>query len=111
MKRAKVYLFLHLLLALYSISSVLSKLAAGEPFLSLGFCLCYAGMIALLGAADHQADSAYLCICKQGSLSRLGVYLGNAVLQRADDRREADRISDDRSRHCSVFLCRSGESR
>lgn len=49
MKRAKVYLFLHLLLALYSISSVLSKLAAGEPFLSLGFCLCYAGMIALLG--------------------------------------------------------------
>ena len=46
---AGTFLFLHLLLALYSISSVLSKLAAGEPFLSLRFCLCYAGMIALLG--------------------------------------------------------------
>lgn len=49
MKRAKIYLFLHLLLALYSISSVLSKLAAGEPFLSPSFCLCYLGIIALLG--------------------------------------------------------------
>ena len=49
MKRAKIYLFLHLLLALYSISSVLSKLAAGEPFLSPRFCLCYLGIIALLG--------------------------------------------------------------
>ncbi len=43
------YLALHLLLMLYSCSSVLSKLASGQEFLSPGFILCYAGMIAILG--------------------------------------------------------------
>lgn len=44
----KVFIFLHLLLLLFSISSVLSKLAAAQPFLSLSFCLCYGGMILVL---------------------------------------------------------------
>ncbi len=33
----------------YSLSSVCSKLAAGESFLSLRFCLFYGGVILLLG--------------------------------------------------------------
>ena len=40
---------LQLLLVLFSLSSVLSKLAGQQAFLSVPFCLCYAGMIALLG--------------------------------------------------------------
>lgn len=40
---------LHLLLALYSCAGVLSKLAAGEAFLSPMFLLCYGCMIAILG--------------------------------------------------------------
>lgn len=40
---------LHLLLVLYSLCDVCSKMAAGYPFLSLGFCLYYGGMIVLLG--------------------------------------------------------------
>lgn len=47
--RWKVLLLLHLLLMVYSTSGILSKLAAGQPFLSVQFCLCYAGIIALLG--------------------------------------------------------------
>ena len=45
----KVFIALHLLLLFYSLSSVLSKMAAGLPFLSLKWCLCYGGMIAILG--------------------------------------------------------------
>ena len=37
------------MLALYSLSSVCAKLAAGFDFMSVGFVGCYAGMIALLG--------------------------------------------------------------
>lgn len=44
----KTFLALHLLLLFYSLSSVLSKLAAGEPFLSLRFCLYYGGMFLIL---------------------------------------------------------------
>lgn len=40
---------LHFLLVLYSCSGILSKLAAGYPVLSVGFCACYAGIIGLLG--------------------------------------------------------------
>lgn len=47
--RIKLLFCLHLLLMLYSTSTICSKLAAGEPFLSFRFCLCYAGVIALLG--------------------------------------------------------------
>ena len=37
MKSSKVMLLLHLLLILYSVSNVFSKLAAGEEFLSIRF--------------------------------------------------------------------------
>lgn len=40
---------LHLLLALFSVSGIMSKLAAGYDFLSWGFILCYGGMIVILG--------------------------------------------------------------
>ncbi len=45
----KVLVGLHALLALYSLSSICGKLAAGFDFLSLGFILCYGGMIGVLG--------------------------------------------------------------
>lgn len=47
----KILLFflLQLLLFFNSLSGILSKLASGEEFLSLRFCLCYGGMIAILG--------------------------------------------------------------
>lgn len=44
----KVFLALHLLLLFYSCSSVLSKMAAGQEFLSWGFILCYGGMFMVL---------------------------------------------------------------
>lgn len=42
-------LFLHLLLMVYSMSNIFSKLAAGQSFLSFRFCLYYGVIIALLG--------------------------------------------------------------
>lgn len=44
----KVLVGLHLLLAVYSLGDVLSKLAAGSDFLSLRFFLLYGGVLALL---------------------------------------------------------------
>ena len=44
----RVFIALHLLLLFYSCSSVLSKLAAGQEFLSWGFILCYGGMFVIL---------------------------------------------------------------
>ena len=44
----KVFLALHLLLLFYSLPSVPAKLAAGQPFLSFRFCLCYGGMFLIL---------------------------------------------------------------
>lgn len=40
---------LHIILLVFSLSTVLSKLASGEKFLSLRFCGFYAGIILLLG--------------------------------------------------------------
>lgn len=48
-KNLKTYLFLHLLLAVYSANGILSKLAARQTFLSWPFLFLYAGVIALLG--------------------------------------------------------------
>ena len=48
-RRVSSYVLLHFLLAVYSLTSVCSKLAAQEEFLSLKFCLYYGGMILLLG--------------------------------------------------------------
>lgn len=47
--KLKTLLLLHLLLMVYSVSNIFSKLAADESFLSLRFCLFYGGVIALLG--------------------------------------------------------------
>lgn len=47
--RARVLLALHLLLALFSFSGILSKLAAQYPFMSPGFVVCYGGMVCVLG--------------------------------------------------------------
>ena len=44
-----VFPALHLLLLLFSLTTVLSKLAAGEDFLSLRFCLFFGGEFILLG--------------------------------------------------------------
>ena len=46
---AKALVALHVLLAVYSLSSVCAKLASGFELMSFGFFGCYAGMIALLG--------------------------------------------------------------
>lgn len=45
----KSYLSLHLVLMIYSMSGICSKLAAGELFLSMKFCAYYAMVIALMG--------------------------------------------------------------
>ncbi len=45
----KVFLALHLLLLLFAGTTVLSKLAAGEEFMSLRFCLFFGGEFVLLG--------------------------------------------------------------
>lgn len=49
MSRGRVLLGLHLLLALFSLSGIMSKLAAQYDFMSRGFVLCYGGMVAILG--------------------------------------------------------------
>ncbi len=48
-EKIKIFLMLHLLLIIYSVSGICSKLAAGQPFLSFKFCICYAVTIVLLG--------------------------------------------------------------
>lgn len=49
MEKRKALVSLHIMLMCYSLSGVFSKLAAGQPFPSPGFCICYGGIIALLG--------------------------------------------------------------
>ena len=45
----RTYAALHVMIALYSLGSVCSKLASGHPFMSLPFLLFYGGSIAILG--------------------------------------------------------------
>ena len=51
MRKTEKWVFpaLHLLLLLFSLTTVLSKLAAGEAFLSPRFCLFFGGEFILLG--------------------------------------------------------------
>lgn len=49
MKRDKPLVLLHLILLIYSFGGILSKRAASQPFLSIQFCLCYGGIIVILG--------------------------------------------------------------
>ena len=48
-KKIAIIVALHLILALYSVSGILSKMAAKTSFLSLSFCLYYCGILFLLG--------------------------------------------------------------
>lgn len=48
MKQAKWFLLLHVILGIYAGSSVCSKLAARQPFLSAAFILLYGLMLAAL---------------------------------------------------------------
>lgn len=48
-ERKKAYLFLHILLAVYSVSGVFSKLAGGAEFPSFSFVFYYGCEILLLG--------------------------------------------------------------
>ena len=48
MKQAKWYLVLHVFLGIYALSSVCSKLAARQPFLSVAFIGLYAAMLLAL---------------------------------------------------------------
>ena len=47
--RWKVYVALHVMLMVYSMSGIFSKMAAGKEFLSVPFMLFYGVVIALLG--------------------------------------------------------------
>lgn len=49
-KKIYVYMGLHILLLVYSASTVFSKLASGYSFLSFKFLLCYGMVLLLLGA-------------------------------------------------------------
>ena len=52
---AKWFLLLHLILGVYASSSVCSKLAAQQPFLSVGFILLYGGMLVALELVSDSA--------------------------------------------------------
>ena len=56
---AKWFLLLHLILGGYASSSVCSKLAAQQPFLSVGFILLYGGMLAALVPGDSFGCPGY----------------------------------------------------
>lgn len=47
--KIKVLFLLHLMLMIYSMSGICSKMAAGQPFLSPKFCFFYGCMILILG--------------------------------------------------------------
>lgn len=49
-KKMYVYIGLHILLLVYSASTIFSKLASGYSFLSFRFLLCYGIVLLLLGA-------------------------------------------------------------
>lgn len=48
MKKTKTLLLLHLMLMIYSMSAICSKMAAKQEFLSLKFCIYYGIVILLL---------------------------------------------------------------
>lgn len=49
MKKRKIFMALHLILLIYSISVICSKMAGKYPFFSLQFCIFYGFAILLLG--------------------------------------------------------------
>lgn len=49
MDKIKTWILLQMLLMIYSFASICSKMASGTDFLSLKFCIYYAGLILFLG--------------------------------------------------------------
>ena len=49
MKKIKPFIILHLILILFSTGGIISKLASGQQFLSLNFCLLYGALLLILG--------------------------------------------------------------
>ncbi len=49
-KKMVVFVALHAILAIYSVSGILSKMAANTDFLGLDFCAYYIGIIVILGS-------------------------------------------------------------
>lgn len=47
--KTKILILLHVVILIYSLSGICSKLAANEEVLSIPFCLYYGGVILLLG--------------------------------------------------------------
>ena len=68
-KLFSVFFLLHILLLVYSFSGVFSKMAAGYDFLSVKFCLCYGGLILILGI---------YAICWQQIIKRIPLTLAYA---------------------------------
>lgn len=64
-----VFICLHILLIVFSFGGVFSKMAAGYDFLSLNFCLCYGGLILILGI---------YAICWQQIIKRIPLTLAYA---------------------------------
>ncbi len=48
-KKLTALIVLHVLLAVYSVSGILSKMAGKTTFLGMDFCMYYVGIIAILG--------------------------------------------------------------
>lgn len=67
--KGKTLFWLHGLLMVYSFSTVFSKLASGEPFLSFRFCLYYSVILILLG---------FYAICWQQIIRKLPLTLAFA---------------------------------
>lgn len=68
-EKVKIIFFLHILLMMFSLSGICSKLASKEQFLSFRFCLCYGGVIFILGI---------YAICWQQIIKRLPLTLAYA---------------------------------
>ena len=64
-----IFLLLHILLVVFSFSGVFSKIAAGQEFLSLKFCICYGGLLLILGI---------YAICWQQIIKRIPLTLAYA---------------------------------
>ena len=64
-----IFFLLHIILCIFSLSGLFSKLASGESFLSINFCLFYGGVILILGI---------YAICWQQIIKRMPLSLAYA---------------------------------
>ena len=73
MKQAKWFLLLHVILGIYAGSSVCSKLAAQQPFLSAAFIVLYGLMLLAL--------VTYAVGCPTSSLKRIPQFKNSVIIQ------------------------------